>query len=253
LQSQTESPSITSQDLSGRAALVTGAASGIGRATALALARAGASVLCFDRADAAPVTEEIAVAGGRAATCRGSVVDEAAVTAAVAQCEAELGPLAVLVNSAGVVEFGGLEDAEIERMREVLEVNLLGPMIVLKHSLGPMRRHGEGSAIVVASTSGRNGGIRSGPAYGGSKGGVLALVKWAAKAYAKHGVRVNAVAPGPVETPMTEGAGYTTEGIPLGRLGKPEDVAAAILYLASPASSWVTGQTLDVNGGVFMS
>ena len=243
----------TSQDLSGRAALVTGAASGIGRATALALAGAGASVLCFDRAETASVTEEIAAAGGRAVSIQGSVVDEGEVEAAVARCEAELGPLAVLVNSAGIVEFGGIEDAEVERMREVLEVNLLGPMVVLKHSLGAMRRHGEGTAIIVSSLSGRNGGVRSGPDYGGSKGGVLSLVKWAAKAYAEHGVRVNAIAPGPVETPMTAGAGYTTEGIPLGRLGQPEDISAAILYLASPASSWVTGQTLDVNGGLFMS
>jgi NAD(P)-dependent dehydrogenase (short-subunit alcohol dehydrogenase family) len=248
-----ESPLNTSQDLAGRAALVTGAASGIGRATALALARAGASILCFDLADPAPVTAEIAALGGQAVSCRGSVVDEAAVEAAVAQCEADLGPLAILVNSAGIVEFGGLEDAEVERMREILEVNLLGPMIVLKHGLGAMRRHGEGSAIVVGSASGRNGGIRSGPAYGGSKGGVLSFVKWAAKAYAEYGVRVNTVAPGPVETPMTDGAGYTTEGIPLGRLGQPEDIAPAILYLASPASSWVTGQTLDVNGGVYMN
>ena len=126
-------------------------------------------------------------------------------------------------------------------------------MIVLKHALSPMRRPGEGSAIIVASTAGRNGGIRSGPAYGGSKGGVISLVKWAAQAYAKDGVRVNAVAPGPVETPMTADVDYTTVAIPLGRLGQPEDIAAGILYLASPASSWVTGQTLDVNGGVFMN
>lgn len=243
---------IHAEDLGDGVALVTGSASGIGRAAALALAREGVSVLCFDLADCAAVVAEIERAGGRALAHRGSVADEDGVAAAVARCEAELGPLSVVVNSAGIGEFGSLEEAETEEMRRVLEVNLLGPMLVLKHALAPMRERGAGSAIVVGSVAGKNGGIRSGPAYGASKGGVHALVKWAAHAYADAGVRVNAVAPGPVPTALTEGQGYTTAGIPLGRLGQPEDIAEAVVYLASEASSWVTGQVLNVNGGVLM-
>lgn len=239
-------------DLADGVALVTGSASGIGHAATLALAREGAAVLCFDLLDCGAVAAEIEALGGRALACRGSIADEGDVAEAVALCEAELGPLGVVVNCAGVGEFGSLEETGVDRMRQVLEVNLLGPMLVLKHALAPMRERGAGSAVLIGSVAGKNGGIRSGPAYGASKGGVHALVKWAAHAYADAGVRVNAVAPGPVPTGMTEGQNYTAAGIPLARLGEPEDIAEAIVFLASDASSWVTGQTLNVNGGVLM-
>lgn len=243
---------IRADDLADRAALVTGSASGIGRAAALALARNGAAVLCFDSADSAEVVAEIEAAGGRAIAVQGSVAEEPQVAAAVERCEAEFGPLRVAVNCAGIGEFGNLEGDQLEEQRRILEVNLFGSIVVLKHALAPMRKRGEGSAILIGSVAGKNGGIRSGPAYGASKGGVHALVKWAANAYAADGVRVNGIAPGPVATPFTDGRGYTTAGIPLGRLGQPDDLAEAIVYVASDASSWVTGQILNVNGGVLM-
>lgn len=232
---------------------MTGAASGIGRATALALGREGVAVACFDRDEVAPVLAELEALGAAALGARGDVRDEAAVAALLDRAAAELGPLGTLAHCAGVVEFGDLEGAEVEQLRQVVDVNLLGPMVVLKQALPRLRAAGGGAAIVFGSLAGRNGGVRSGPAYGASKGGVHALVKWAARAYARYGVRVNAIAPGPVETPMTAGQGYTSEGIPLGRLGVPDDLAAAVLYLASDAGAWITGQTLDVNGGIFMS
>ncbi|QEC46130.1 SDR family oxidoreductase [Baekduia soli] len=239
-------------DLAGAAVLVAGAASGIGRAAALALAREGAHVLCFDLADAEPVAAAIRDGGGTALAVHGDLLDEDALASAVATCEGEIGPLRVAVNTAGIVSFQPLEEATADELRRILDVNLLGPMLFLKHALPPMRERGAGSAILFGSLAGKTGGLRSGPAYGASKGGVHALVKWTAGHYAPHGVRVNGVAPGPVATPMTEGRGYTTAGLPLARLGVPEDQAEAVVYLASDASAWVTGQILNINGGVFM-
>jgi 3-oxoacyl-[acyl-carrier protein] reductase len=239
-------------ELTGRAALVTGAASGIGRATALALAREGVGVVCFDLADPGPVVQDVVSAGGQAVGSRGSVTVEADVAQAVALCEETFGPLSLAVNSAGSADFESLEDGSVETWQRQLAINLVGPMVVLKHTLALMRPRGSGCAILFGSVAGKTGGIRSGPAYGASKGGVHALVKWAAHAYAAHGVRVNAIAPGPVMTPMTEGRGYRADTVPLGRFGEPGEVAETVVYLASDAGAWITGQTLNVNGGVLM-
>jgi 3-oxoacyl-[acyl-carrier protein] reductase len=239
-------------DLAGRSALVTGAASGIGRATALALAREGARVVCLDLADPGAVVDEIAAAGGEAAGMRGSVADEGDVTGAFALCQERHGPPTIVVNAAGIVDFEPLERSDFDSWQRLLGVNLLGPMLVLKHAVGGMRDQGGGVAILFGSLAGKTGGIRSGPAYGASKGGVHALVKWAAHAYARDRIRVNAVAPGPVETPMIQGQGYTPDAIPLARFGTAEELAETVLYLASDAGAWITGQAVDVNGGAFM-
>lgn len=238
--------------LDGRVALVTGAASGIGRATARALAREGVRVACFDIADPAAVVEEIEAAGGAAASVRGSVAEEDDVAGAVATCRERYGAPTIAVNCAGIVDFAPLEAGSVADWQRLIAVNLLGPMALLKHALPPMREGGGGAAILFGSLAGKTGGIRSGPAYGAAKGGVHALVKWAAHAYAQEGIRINGVAPGPVDTPMIQGQGYSAEGIPLGRFGTPEEIAETVVYLASDAGAWITGQVVNVNGGVFM-
>jgi 3-oxoacyl-[acyl-carrier protein] reductase len=240
------------ESLAGRTALVTGAASGIGRATAVALAREGVAVVCLDRDDAGDVARAIAAAGGRAAAQVGSITDEDAVAAAVGLCTERFAPLTIVVNAAGVVDYEPLEQGDVSRWMRQIAVNLVGPMAVLKHAVPVMREQGGGAAILFGSVAGKTGGIRSGPAYGASKGGVHALVRWAAHAYAEDAIRVNAIAPGPVDTPMTQGRGYTPDSVPLGRLGDPAELAEAVVFLASEAGAWMTGQTLNVNGGVFM-
>lgn len=239
-------------DLAGKSAIVTGAASGIGEATAHALAREGVGVICLDLADPTRVAQAIEDGGGRAVPLQGSVADEADVAEAVALCARSLAPVGIVVNCAGVIDFEPIESASMESWQRQIAVNLLGPMAILKHALPPMRERGSGCAILFGSIAGKTGGIRSGPAYGAAKGGVHALVKWAAHAYARHGVRVNAVAPGPVDTPMTRGQGYSAQGVPLGRLGVPDDLAETVVYLASEAGAWITGQAVNVNGGVLM-
>jgi len=238
--------------LDGRTALVTGAASGIGRATAVALAREGVAVVCFDRDDPAGVVDEIDVSGGRATAVRGSVTEEADVVGAVGICAEHYGPLTIAVNSAGVVDFEPLEQGDVAFWTRQIAINLIGPMAVLKHAVPVMRAQGGGAAILFGSIAGKTGGIRSGAAYGASKGGVHALVRWAAQAYAKDAIRVNAIAPGPVDTPMTQGRGYAPNTVPLGRLGEPAELAETVVFLASDAGAWITGQTVNVNGGMFM-
>lgn len=240
------------EELAGRAALVTGAASGIGRATAMVLAREGVRVVCFDLAEPGAVVDDIVSAGGQAAGVQGSVTVEADVAGAVGLCEETFGPLALAVNSAGSADFEPLEEGSVESWQRQIAINLVGPMVVLKHTLAVMRPRNSGCAILFGSVAGKTGGIRSGPAYGASKGGVHALVKWAAHAYAANGIRVNAIAPGPVMTPMTEGHGYRADSVPLGRFGEPGEVAETVVYLASDAGAWITGQTVNVNGGVLM-
>ena len=115
-----------------------------------------------------------------------------------------------------------------------------------------MREQKTGSIILFGSIAGKTGGLKNGPAYAAAKAGVHGLVKWTAKSIAGSGVRVNGIAPGPVDTPFTQGQGFDPSSVPLGRMGLPSDFASAVAYLASDASSWVTGQVLNVNGGLFM-
>ncbi len=116
-----------------------------------------------------------------------------------------------------------------------------------------MAKQGGGKIVCIGSIAGRMGGLRAGPHYTSSKGAIHAFVKWAAKKGAPFGIYVNGIAPGPIDTPMIANQGYTADGIPLGRLGQPEDIAMAVVFLASQASNFITGQILDVNGGILMA
>ncbi len=235
--------------LEGKVAMVTGAASGIGRATSLTLAREGAAVMCADvnTEGAQETADAIAAEGGTAAVVELNVTDEEAVQAALAATVEQLGALHILVNDAGI--SGRTHD-----YHDVIDVNLNGVYYCMKHGAALIEQHGGGSIVSLSSIMGLVGG--SAPGYTASKHGVLGLTRNYALMYGGRGVRVNCVNPGYIETPMTEfmlsdeARREDALGLhPIGRLGKAEDVANAILFLASEDASFVTGVALPVDGG----
>jgi NAD(P)-dependent dehydrogenase (short-subunit alcohol dehydrogenase family) len=246
-------------ELTGKVALITGAASGIGRASALCFAKAGASVMCadIDAGGAKETAEKIASAGGRSASLALDVTDEAAVVDALERTVRELGDLQILFNNAGVGA------REFER---TLDVNLKGVYYGLRHGAERIAKRGGGAIVNTASIAGLVGldsvSALQGPLEGGgvayiaSKHGVVGMTRQFAIHYAKRGVRVNAVAPGYIMTPMTaplrqsvEHERHVANQHPMGRLGQPEEIAEAALFLASERASFVTGVVLPVDGG----
>lgn len=251
--------------LQGKRALVTGAGSGIGRASAVRFAAAGARVLALD-VDAAGVgetVEGIRRAGGEAVARVGDAADDATVRDAVELCCQELGGLEVAFANAGI--GGGLPtlaDLTPEAFHAVLRVNLIGPFLAIKHASAAMARRSGGSILCTASVAGLRAGAGGIP-YSASKAALINLVQTSAFALAEVGVRVNAICPGLVETGMTwpifEGARRRGREGRLGGLtalrrpGRPEEVAELALFLASEASSYVTGQAYAVDGGLSAS
>jgi NAD(P)-dependent dehydrogenase (short-subunit alcohol dehydrogenase family) len=242
-------------DLTGRVALVTGASRGIGAATARAFAAAGASVALAARDAAAldRVAQEIARAGGRAVAIPTDLADADAVARMVERTVAELGGLDVAFNNAA---GGGhpptpLTEVDVADFDSALAINLRGTFLCLKHELAAI---GEGGAIVnMTSTAGLEavGGLA---AYVATKHGIVGLTKVAALEHAARGVRVNAVAPGPILTEQLERAGEAAQrgaaqAMPMRRVGSPREVAAAVVWLCSDAASFITGATLPIDGG----
>jgi 3-oxoacyl-[acyl-carrier protein] reductase len=256
-------PPSAGPDLAGRVALVTGGARGIGRAIAEALAGAGADVAVIDVRPAADTLAAVTALGRRGVALVGSVTERADVERAVADAVARLGRLDVVVNNAGVAARGGLEDLTDELLDRDLGVILKGT-ILMTGAAYPHLKASRGAVVNIASVSGMAGGAvsrevdgaagvgRTGPAYAAAKGGVIAFTRWLAKDAGRWGVRVNAVSPGPIDTEMTRGFDYDVASQPLARMGVPEDIAQAVLYLASPMSNFVTGQVLVVDGGLVM-
>ena len=238
-------------------AIITGAASGIGRATARVFAEDGAAVGLLDRSDdVAQVAGEIVAGGGRAASLSVDLADPAAPAAAVAALRAELGPVDVLVNAAGVSLPAAIDGDDWEAAWEMtLAVNLAAPARMVRAALADLEREGEGRVVNVASTEGL-GATRFLSPYTASKHGVIGLTRSLAVELARRGVNVSCVCPGPINTGMTAPipeeakATFARRRVPLGRYGEPEEVAHAILSLALPASSFVTGAVLVVDGGM---
>jgi NAD(P)-dependent dehydrogenase (short-subunit alcohol dehydrogenase family) len=250
--------------LQGRTAVITGAASGIGRAASLLFAREGASVLCVDRAGTVDETAAaVTAAGGRAVAMTGDAGDEACVKEFIGRAQAEFGGLDVVWANAGI--SGGwapYEDQDAAHWAEILRVNLIGAFLAVKHASAVMIPKGKGSIILTASVAGIRSGAGGSP-YSASKAGVISLAQTSANEFYGTGVRVNAIAPGLIETGMTKPIfdGARARGNedkigqlnPLTRYGVPDEIAYAALFLASDESSYVNGQTIAVDGGLSTS
>jgi len=240
-----------------RVAIVTGGGSGIGRAVALAFAGEGAWVVVadFDAAAAARVAEEARTIGGAALPVRADVSSAADVEGMVAAALSAFGGIDVLFNGAGVLSFGTVLDTDEAEWRRILDVNLTGTYLCCRAVLPHIIARGGGSIVNASSSTGAHDGNANAAAYVASKGGVTLLTRCLAIDHAGDHVRVNAVAPGPTDTPMLRRNMSPDEveafarTYPFGRLGRPEEIAAAVLYLASEAASFVTGAVLAVDGG----
>ncbi len=244
-------------DLSGRVALVTGGSRGIGRAIAQRLAVAGALVVAAAReAHAQSVVEEIGAAGGRAEALSLDVTTDGAADEAVKGLMQRHGRLDILVNNAGIARDQLMLRLKREDWDAVLATNLTGTFLLTQAALKPMIRQRSGRIVCISSVVGQAG--NAGQAnYAASKAGLIGFAKAVALEVASRGVTVNVVAPGLIDTEMTQAvADGAREGwaarIPLKRLGTPEDVAAAVCFLASDEASYITGQVVAVNGGMYM-
>ncbi len=242
----------------GRIALVTGAGSGIGRAVALGFAREGAKVAVVDVAGADGVAAEIAAAGGTAIAMGVDVGDAAAVAAMVTRTVAELGGLDCAYNNAGIfAETGFTADCDDDVWERIMAVNLRGVFLCMKHEIRAMLAAGKGGAIVNASSATAYRTVPGSPAYSASKAAVAALTRVAAVEYGGHGIRINAVAPAGIATPMLEkGLGDNAErrakvgaSRVLKRLGTPDEAADTVLYLCSDQASYITAHTMYLDGG----
>jgi NAD(P)-dependent dehydrogenase (short-subunit alcohol dehydrogenase family) len=243
-------------DFTGQVALVTGAASGLGLATAKAFAEAGAAVLLVDRDPdkLGAATTEITVRGGRAISFACDVSDEAQAKAAVDLAVSEFSQLDMAYNNAGILgPMCEMSEETAEGYDATQAVNLRGVWAFTKHELIQMKKQGRG-AIVNCSSLGGLVGLPGRAAYHASKHGVIGLTKSAALDVAAHGIRVNAVCPGCIDTPMGEAIDPASmqeflKDQPIGRMGRPEEVAQAVLWLCSPGASLVLGVALPVDGG----
>jgi 3-oxoacyl-[acyl-carrier protein] reductase len=249
------------RDLEGRVAVVTGGSRGIGRAIAAALAVRGARVVvnyAANEAAAVDTVQMVSAAGGVAVPMRFDVGNAAEVDQAFKEIAAGEGGLHILVNNAGVAVNTltlGSKDAD---WRRALDVNLMGAIHCTRAALRSLMRAREAGRIInITSIVGEMGSGGQGP-YAAAKAGLIGLTKTWAREYASRSVTVNAVSPGYVDTDMTaselppERREALLQGIPLGRVGKPEDVAAAVAFLAGPGASYITGEVLRVNGGLLM-
>ena len=248
--------------LRGKCAIVTGASLGIGRAVAIALGREGARVVITSRGQSGgtdalfTVQREIASSGGKAAAVQADVSQVQDVQTVVQRCLTEFGQVDILVNNAGITR-----DQLLLRMKEedwdlVLAVNLKGTYNCTKAAIRHLVKQKGGKIVNIASVVGEMG--NAGQAnYSASKAGVIGFTKSIAREYASRNIQVNAVAPGFIDTAMSQAIPekereFLTQQIPMGRLGTPEDVAEAVLFLSSPAADYITGQVLNVNGGMLM-
>ncbi|MBC8241952.1 MAG: SDR family oxidoreductase [Alphaproteobacteria bacterium] len=243
--------------LDGKRALVTGAASGIGRATALELGRRGADVVLVDVSSCDAIAAEITMLGRKSIAVEADVGDEAQASAATRRTITDLGGLDILVNCAGIMRETRLLEMSMEEFDEIVRVNLRGAFLMGREAIGAMKRQGSGGRVVNIASELAYLGRAEYSAYCATKAAVLGLTRSWAREFAPD-ILVNSVAPGPVDTPMLGIDNMTAEwrkketDIPLGRIGTPEEIAGVIAFLAGPEATFVTGQTFSPNGGAVM-
>jgi len=241
----------------GRVALVTGGSRGMGAATVRRLHAEGAAVVVADILDddGKALADEL---GDRVRFIHLDVSSEEQWQDAIAQTEREFGTLDVLVNNAGILKFNALTDVPLEEFRQVIDVNLVGVFLGMKHAIPAMKRAGKGAIVNVSSTEGMAATLFCG-AYTASKFGVRGITKAAALEYAADNIRANSVHPGGMDTPMTRavmdeaGRKYVASKVPMKRMGTPEDVAGVIAFLASDDAAYTTGAEVLIDGGVMSS
>lgn len=242
-----------------KVAIVTGGAKGIGRAIVAAFAGRGvASVIADIDLDAAEAAaKEVRRSGGEAVAIRADVACVDDIVRLVGETVTRYGRIDILVNNAGILSntpYDRIAEAEWDH---VLDINLKGALFASREALKPMLAQGWGRIVFISSLAGRSGGVSVGPAYVASKAALVGLTRHLAKKVARSGITVNAVAPGTTETDIIKGftddeMAAINDAIPVGRLGKPEEIAETVAFLASDSAAFITGAVVDINGGMYM-